>query len=66
MPKPPVLVLLNLLMNLLMEEAEYLAKYQAALEKLGEHGLAQCIVLIATINAWNRIAVATQLQHEEG
>lgn len=38
--------------------------YQNALEHIGEHGLAQCIIQIATINAWNRIAVSTHMLHE--
>lgn len=31
----------------------------------GEHELAQIIMQIVTINAWNRIALATKLVHEE-
>ena len=37
--------------------------YERALEALGENGLAQVIMQIVTINAWNRIAVATHMQH---
>ena len=39
--------------------------YDAALEQLGEHFLAQSIVQIVAINAWNRIAVSTHVQHEQ-
>lgn len=35
--------------------------YQAALELLGETYLAQVILAIITINAWNRIGITTQL-----
>lgn len=35
--------------------------YQDALEALGETYLAQVILAIITINAWNRIGIATQL-----
>lgn len=38
--------------------------YEAALATLGEQVLAQAIVQITTINAWNRIAVATHMVHE--
>lgn len=38
--------------------------YEKALEHLGEHKLAQSIMLIVTSNAWNRIAVSTNMQHE--
>lgn len=37
--------------------------YNAALAALGESVLAQAIMQIATINAWNRIAVATHMVH---
>jgi len=35
--------------------------YRLALSQLGEEHLAQCIMQITTINAWNRIAVSTAL-----
>lgn len=35
--------------------------YQDALDALGEHYLAQVILTIITINAWNRIGITTQL-----
>ncbi|MBT2619404.1 carboxymuconolactone decarboxylase family protein [Chryseobacterium sp. ISL-6] len=35
--------------------------YQDALEALGESYLAQAILAIITINAWNRIGITTQL-----
>lgn len=38
--------------------------YATCLELLGEHGLAQCIMQIVTINAWNRIAVSTKMYHQ--
>ncbi|MDT8956717.1 carboxymuconolactone decarboxylase family protein [Aeromonas caviae] len=37
--------------------------YEAALAQLGETLLAQCLVQVVTINAWNRIAVATRMEH---
>jgi AhpD family alkylhydroperoxidase len=40
------------------------AVYETALAQLGEKQLAQCIMQISTMNAWNRIAIATELQHE--
>lgn len=41
-----------------------LETYDAALSVLGEKALAQAIMQIVTINAWNRIAVATHMVHE--
>jgi len=41
------------------------ATYIECLVQLGEKGLAQCIMQIVTINAWNRIAVATKMVHGE-
>ena len=38
--------------------------YSKAIAVLGENKLAQCIMQIVTINAWNRIAVATNMRHE--
>ncbi len=38
--------------------------YEKALKQLGENKLAQCIMQIVAINAWNRIAVSTSMQHE--
>ena len=38
--------------------------YHAALSHLGEDTLAQCLMQIVTINAWNRMAVSTHLRHE--
>lgn len=37
--------------------------YSAALSALGEHRLAQAIMEIVVINAWNRIAISTHMQH---
>jgi len=38
--------------------------YKKALAVLGETRLAQCIMQVVTINAWNRIALATNMVHE--
>ncbi|MNR59618.1 hypothetical protein D3C85_1809150 [compost metagenome] len=38
--------------------------YQQALALLGEILLAQCLMQVVTINAWNRIAVATRMEHK--
>jgi len=38
--------------------------YDKALAVLGENQLAQCIMQVVTINAWNRIAVATNMVHD--
>lgn len=38
--------------------------YEKALKQLGENKLAQSIMQIVAINAWNRIAVSTSMQHE--
>ena len=38
--------------------------YDAALSVLGEKTLAQAIMQIVTINAWNRMSVATHMVHE--
>ena len=40
------------------------ATYGKALEALGENGLAQALMQIVTINAWNRMAVATHMRHD--
>jgi len=37
--------------------------YNKAIKLLGENQLAQCIMQVVTINAWNRIAVATKMVH---
>lgn len=37
--------------------------YNEALKALGENGLAQTIMQIVGINAWNRIAVSMHMQH---
>jgi AhpD family alkylhydroperoxidase len=39
------------------------ATYEQALAVLGETLLAQCLMQVVTINAWNRIAVATRMEH---
>ncbi|CAK1797852.1 Alkylhydroperoxidase [Vibrio crassostreae] len=38
--------------------------YATCIELLGENGMAQCIMQIITINAWNRIALSTKMYHE--
>jgi len=38
--------------------------YKKALTVLGETRLAQCMMQVVTINAWNRIALATNMVHE--
>jgi AhpD family alkylhydroperoxidase len=38
--------------------------YKAALELFDENSVAQIIMLIVTINAWNRIAVSTHMMHQ--
>ncbi len=42
------------------------ALYKQCLAVLGEQALAQCMMQIVTINAWNRIAVATKMQFVAG
>ena len=37
--------------------------YRQGLALLGETLLAQCLMQIVTINAWNRIVVATRMEH---
>ena len=37
--------------------------YQEALEVLGEEQLAQAMMQVIMINAWNRFALATQMTH---
>ncbi len=39
------------------------ATYRQGLALLGETLLAQCLMQIITINAWNRVAVATRMEH---
>jgi len=38
--------------------------YENAISLLGERSLAQWIMHIVTINAWNRIAISTKMKHE--
>ena len=38
--------------------------YEAALQALGENTLAEAMMQIVAINAWNRMAIATAMQHE--
>ncbi len=37
--------------------------YGKCIELLGEKAVAQCIMQIVTINAWNRIALSTKMYH---
>lgn len=39
------------------------ASYEAAQQALGDNALAEAMVQITTINAWNRMAVATAMTH---
>src|SRR5690606_35788209 len=41
------------------------ATYQAARSFYNEQQMAQIIMLIVTINSWNRIAVSTHMLHEQ-
>ncbi len=41
------------------------ATYERCIELFGEQKVAQLIMQIVTINAWNRIALATKLVHEQ-
>lgn len=50
--------------TLISENGLSKSTYANALSLLGENGLAQCIMQVVTINAWNRIAVATSMKHE--
>lgn len=47
--------------TLISEQGVTTAVYEQALAALGEQVLAQCMMQIVTINAWNRIAVATKM-----
>jgi len=38
--------------------------YSTGIELLGENVMAQCIMQIVTINAWNRIALSTKMYHQ--
>lgn len=38
--------------------------YEQALQELGENALAEAMMQIVTINAWNRMAIATAMRHE--
>jgi len=56
----------------LTEEVTYISAngvsdetYQRCIELFGEQEVAQLIMQIVTINAWNRIALATKLVHAE-
>jgi AhpD family alkylhydroperoxidase len=51
-------------MTLIASDGVSQAVYEAALKALGDNVLAEAMVQIATINAWNRFAVATAMTHE--
>ncbi|RTR32731.1 carboxymuconolactone decarboxylase family protein [Shewanella atlantica] len=50
-------------MTLIADSGVSDANYQASVEKLGEEQLAEAMMQIIMINAWNRFALATQMKH---
>ncbi|WP_394147528.1 carboxymuconolactone decarboxylase family protein [Shewanella atlantica] len=50
-------------MTLIADSAVSDATYQTALKQLGEEQLAEAMMQVIMINAWNRFALATQMQH---
>lgn len=50
-------------MTLIADSAVSEATYQATLKQLGEEQLAEAMMQVIMINAWNRFALATQMQH---
>ncbi|WP_299787431.1 carboxymuconolactone decarboxylase family protein [uncultured Shewanella sp.] len=50
-------------MTLIADSAVSDATYQTALKQLGEEQLAEAMIQVIMINAWNRFALATQMQH---
>ncbi len=50
--------------TLIPEQGLSRESYKKALAVLGENRLAQCIMQVVTINAWNRIAISTNMMHE--
>lgn len=52
--------------TLIAEQGLSEESYQRGLTLLGETLLAQCLMQIITINAWNRVAVATRMEHAHG
>ena len=50
-------------MTLIAKDGLSQGSYEAVLQALGENALAEAMMQIVTINAWNRIAVATAMQH---
>jgi len=50
-------------MTLIADSGVSDASYQASAEKLGEEQLAEAMMQIIMINAWNRFALATQMKH---
>lgn len=51
--------------TLISEQGLSDATYQGCLKLFGEQKVAQLIMQVVTINAWNRIALATKLVYEE-
>ena len=51
-------------MTLIAKDGLSQDSYNAALQALGEDELAEAMMQIVTINAWNRIAVATAMKHD--
>ncbi|RTR39176.1 carboxymuconolactone decarboxylase family protein [Shewanella canadensis] len=50
-------------MTLIADSGVSDASYQACLDKLGEELLAEAMMQVIMINAWNRFALATQMKH---
>jgi len=50
--------------TLIAEDGLSKNSYEKALHALGEKELAEAIMQIVTINAWNRMAIATAMRHE--
>lgn len=52
-------------MTLIAEHGVSDGVYQQALEQLGEQQLAQVMMQVIVINAWNRFALATKMTHNQ-
>ncbi len=50
-------------MTLIADQGLPEATYKRCIELLGETATAQCMMQIVTINAWNRIAISTKMEH---
>jgi len=62
--KEKAVLLLTDEMTLIANNGLRQESYEQALQALGENELAEAMMQIATINAWNRMAVATSMRHE--